>query len=71
MVLDNTLVQTIKKRRIFLLVFWSIWLAKNGSFKYSSKENFLNILGPETNDFDIVLGTENNLYFYAKQNSKC
>jgi hypothetical protein len=46
-------------------------VSKNGSFKYSSKEISLNILGPEVNDFDIVLGTENNLYFYAKQNSKC
>lgn len=46
-------------------------VSKNGSFKYSSKEISLNILGSETNDFDIVLGTENNLYFYAKQNSKC
>jgi len=44
---------------------------KNGFFKYSSKEISLNILGPEPNDFDIVLSTENNLYFYAKQNSKC
>lgn len=46
-------------------------VSKNGSFKYSSKEISLNILGPEVNDFDIVLGTENNLYFYAKQNLKC
>lgn len=44
---------------------------KNGFFKYSSKEISLNILGPEVNEFDIVLSTENNLYFYAKQNSKC
>lgn len=46
-------------------------LKVNGSFEYVSKELTLRIFVPEPNDFDIVLKTENNLYFCAKQASKC
>ena len=46
-------------------------LKVNGSFEYVSKELTLRIFVPEPNDFDIVLKTENNLYFCAKQESKC
>lgn len=46
-------------------------LNMNGSFEYISKELNLKIFVPEPNDFDIVLKTENNLYFCAKQESKC
>lgn len=46
-------------------------LNMNGSFEYISKELNLKIFVPDPNDFDIVLKTENNLYFCAKQESKC
>jgi hypothetical protein len=46
-------------------------LNMNGSFEYVSKELTLRIFVPELNDFDIVLKTGNNLYFCAKQESKC
>ena len=46
-------------------------LNMNGSFEYVSKELTLRIFVPEPNDLDVLLKTENNLYFCAKQESKC